>query len=620
VELRTVDARTLIENPDNPRRKAPPDHADQQMAASILKVGVLQPPVVREMPEGLMTRFGHRRVRGSIAAKRFELQVIVFGEAEDADDDQMRALIENTVRKAMSPVEQWRAIEELVSDKWTEEAISNVLVLPIRTLQKLRLLARIHPQMLDRMHAGDMPGERDLRPIASASLEEQAAAWKKNKPKKGETVSWWQLAKALARKRMRAADAVFDTDFAAAYGVEYTEDLFAPADEDSRATTNVDGFLAAQHAWIEANLPENGVVLQAEQYGGPKLPPKAQRFYGKPGTGGESVGYCVNEATGAVDTVLFTLPAPAGKTTGGGVADGTPELPKKARADVTQKGEAMIGDMRTDALHAALRDEPIDDQRLIALLVLAFAGSNVEVKTGLARGPTQRDGRAEIASLLTEGGTITSDPAALQAAARAMLAYALSCRDNWSQSGAVARLAGDAIGADAHLPNMATVDFLSCLSKAAVEGVALDLDVPVQPTGKATRGAVIARVGEGRWVYPQAVFSGAAEAMTEQAARERRRADWISGEPEAEADDAGGIAPDEDTGGDGPDTNDDGAPMPDEATEAGPAFDDSDEGAEGDTALGAAGGCFAGEPEARPAVPARRRQRRKAGGESQAAA
>jgi len=604
VELRTVDARTLIENPDNPRRKSPPDHADQQMAASIRKVGVLQPPVVREVTAGLMTKYGHRRVRGSIAAQRFELRVIVLGEDENADDDQMRALIENTVRKAMSPVEQWRAIEALVSERWTEEAISNVLVLPIRTLQKLRLLARIHTPMLDRMHAGDMPNERDLRVIASASLEEQAAAWKKNKPKKGENVTWWQLAQALARQRMRAVDAAFDAEFAAAYGVEYVEDLFAPADEDSRATTNVDGFLAAQHAWIEANLPENGVVLQAEQYGGIKLPPKAQRFYGKPGTG-ESVGYCVNESTGKVDTVLFTLPAPAGKAKGGaGTTDGTPGLPAKPRADVTQKGKAMIGDMRTDALHAALRDEPIDDQRLIALLVLALAGRNVEVKTGMARGPTQCDGRREIAAMLTEGGAITSDPAALQKAARAMLAYALSCRDNWSQSGAVARLAGDAIGADAHLPNMATAEFLSCLSKAATEGVAIGLGVPVQPTGKATRGAVIARVGEGRWVYPQAVFSEAAET----------RADWTADGTDAEADEPDGTPLDEDLSGDGLDGDDDGAPTPDEPTEAGPASEadpalDTEAGLEGEP-----------EPDAVPVLPARRRRPRKTGGESQAAA
>jgi len=618
VELRTVDPRTLIENPDNPRRKAAPDQADQQMAATARAIGILQPPVVREVADRLMTIYGHRRVRGAIAADMAELQVIVLGEAEDADDDQLRALVENIARKPMSAVEQWKAIRKLETDRWTEQAISTALMLPVRTLRKLNLLASIHPPMLDRMHAGDMPSERDLCTIASATLEEQAAAWKKHKPKKGEDVTWWQLAQALARRRMLAADAAFDAEYAAAYGVEYVEDLFAPADEDSRATTNVDGFLAAQHAWIEANLPENGVVLQAEQYGGIKLPPKAQRFYGKPGSG-ESVGYCVNESTGKVDTVLFTLPAPAGKAKGGdGATDGTPDLPTKPRADVTQKGEAMIGDMRTDALHAALRDEPIDDQRLIALLVLAFAGNNVEVKTGLAQGPMQRDSRAEIAGLLTEGGAVTSDPATLQKAARAMLAYTLSCRKNWSGSGAVARLAGDAIGADAHLPNMATAEFLSALSKAATEGVAIGLGVPVQPTGKATRGAVIARVGEGRWVYPQAVFSGAAEVMAEQVARESRRAHWLAGGTDAEADEPNGTPLDEDLSDDSLDRDDDGAPTPDAPTKAGPA---SEAEGEADPALDTEPG-LEGEPEpdAGPVVPARRRRPRKTSGESQAAA
>ena len=550
MDLRTVDPRTLAENPANPRRKAPPDQADLQMAATARAIGILQPPVVREMAGGLMTIYGHRRVRGAIAAKLPEIRVLVLGEAEHADDDQLRAMVENIVRKQMSPVEQWRAIETLVGERWTEEAISTALVLPVRTLQKLRLLARIHPPMLDRMHAGDMPGERDLRVIASASLDEQAAAWKQNKPKKNETVTWWQLARALARRSMRAADALFDAEFAAAYGVDYTEDLFAPADEDSRATTNVEGFLAAQHAWVEANLPENGVVLQAEQHGSPKLPPRAQRFYGKPGTGGESVGYCVNESTGRVDTVLFTLPAPAAAARGKDT-DGEAAMPAKTRPDVTQKGQAMIGDMRTDALHAALRDAPIDDGRLIALLVLAFAGSNVEVKTGQAQDVWRRDTRAAIAGTLTEGGAVTSDPAVLQTAARAMLAYTLSCRENWSQSGAVARIVGDAIGADSHLPNMATADFLSCLSKAAVEGVAVSLNVPVRPTGKATRGAVIARVGEGRWIYPQAVFSAGAEAMAAEAASERGGASWVGNSADTEADNAADTLPDEDSGGDG---------------------------------------------------------------------
>ena len=577
MELRIVDPRTLAENPDNPRRKAPPDQADLQMAATARAIGILQPPVVRETAGKLMTVYGHRRVRGAIAAELTEIRVLVLGEAEHADDDQLRAMVENVVRKQMSPVEQWRAIETLVSDRWTEEAIATALVLPIRTLRKLRLLAHIHPPMLDRMHAGDMPNENDLRLIASASPEEQASVWKKNKPKKGEDVAWWQIARALTRRTMRAADAVFDAEFAAAYGVEYVEDLFAPADQDSRTTANVDGFLAAQHAWMEAHLPPGAVMLQAGEYGGAKLPRGANRYWGKPGTGGAKEGLFLDERTGQVETILFTVPAPEPATGSGreGSADGTPILPKAPRPALTQKGTAMVGAMRTDALHAALREERIDEYKLIGLLVLALAGRNVEVKTGQAD-LSRHDRRREIAATLTDGGALSSEPALLQTAARAMLAYTLSCRENWSQSGPVARIAGDAIGADAHLPNMATADFLACLSKAAVEGVALDLHVPVQPTGKATRGAVVARVGEGRWLYPPALFA-AAEAG--KAAPENEvPGDHLD-------DDAGSVAGDE---------TETEAPPPDEHDDAAPEADDL------------------------PAVPVRRRRARRDSGEARA--
>ena len=110
-----------------------------------------------------------------------------------------------------------------------------------------------------------------------------------------------------------------------------------------------------------------------------------------------------------------------------------------------------------------------------------------------------------------------------------MLAYTLSCRDNWSSSGAVARIAGDAIGADAHLPNMATADFLACLSKAATERAATGLKVPVQSTGKATRAAIVARIGQGRWIYPAALFSAPAEALDAQSAPEPSDTGWVLG-------------------------------------------------------------------------------------------
>ena len=599
MELRTVDPRSLIENPDNPRRKAPPDQADQQMAATARAIGIFHPPVVRDKAEGLTIIDGHRRVRAAIATGLPEIRAIVLGEGEDVADDELRAMVANVVHKAMSPVEQWRAIEKLVSERWTEEAISTALALPVRTLRKLRLLARIHPPMLDRMHAGDMPNENDLRLIASASPEEQASVWKKNKPKKGEKVTWWQLARALTRRTVRAADAVFDAEFAAAYGVEYVEDLFAPANEDSRTTASVDGFLAAQHAWMEAHLPPGAVVLQAGEYGGPKLPKGANRYWGKPGTGGAKEGLFLDERTGQVETILFTVPAPAptaGSSRGGTMGD-EPALPKAPRPALTQKGTAMVGAMRTDALHAALREERIDEYKLIGLLVLALAGRNVEVKTGLAHAAGLHDTRREVAARLTEGGTLTSDPALLQTAARSMLAYTLSCRDNWSQSGPVARIAGDAIGADVHLPNMATADFLACLSKAAVEGVALGLNVPVQPTGKATRGAVIARVGEGRWLYPPALFASP-EVTAEQVRPDKDDALDYN-------DEAGKATPEDELRESS--LGEDASSAADDATETEALSPDSpdDDAPEAD------------EP---PAAPARRRRSRKHGDEAHAAA
>ena len=73
--------------------------------------------------------------------------------------------------------------------------------------------------------------------------------------------------------------------------------------------------------------------------------------------------------------------------------------------------------------------------------------------------------------------------------------------------------------------------------------------MPVQPTGKATRGAVIARVGEGRWVYPPAAFSGGGEASDTRHEGERHRTD-----EDAEPDEPGADAPHGD--GDGPGVDD----------------------------------------------------------------
>jgi ParB family chromosome partitioning protein len=163
----------------------------------------------------------------------------------------------------------------------------------------------------------------------------------------------------------------------------------------------------------------------------------------------------------------------------------------------------MIGDLRTDALHQALKEAPIEDGTLLAVLVLALAGKNVSVQSGDGRGGYDRE---KIAAALTEGGVLSSDQAATRSAARAMLAAVLSCRENMTNSGIIARIVGDAVGASLRLPNMATEEFLGCLSKTALGQAATAVGVRIEARAKDTRARLIERFKGRLYVYPGAVF------------------------------------------------------------------------------------------------------------------
>lgn len=505
MELRTVDPRCLKPNPNNPRRTPAGPHADEQLTANIKDIGIIQPPVVREDQDDLVIVAGERRTKCSIAAGLSEILVLVIDQSDAADG--VLALSENVVRAPLSPVDQWRAIEALSSDQWTDEAIGSALALPVRTIKKLRLLAHIHPAMLDYIAKGDMPKEEHLRTISAAGADEQASVWKKYKPKKGQTnVSWWEVAHALEKRRIYAKVAKFGPDEEQAFGIHWEEDLFAQGDDDTRYTTNVEGFFAAQAAWMEATLPKNGVVLPTDDYGNQKLPPKAERVWGQ-AKKSDAIGRSVNPRSGEIDEVIFRMPKPEPKKNKAvdqaDEIDETPVTPAKSRPEITQKGMAIIGDLRTEALSTALLENQFDDITLLGVLLLAFNAGNVEIKTG----DYTRDKRQALFQRITEGGRLTQDIATLRATARETLALILSCRAGYNTSGLAARFAGDAIGADAHLPNMAKEEILSCLSKAGIERAAASLGVPPKPRAKDTRAALIEQVGEGTFVLPEASFA-----------------------------------------------------------------------------------------------------------------
>jgi ParB family chromosome partitioning protein len=501
-ELRSVDPRSLHSSRDNPRKSPVPPMMDEQLIASIRAIGIIQPPIVREIDGNLVIKAGQRRVKAAIALDLPLIDVIVRNSDDAAAP--MESLSENLVRAAMNNVDIWRAIQSLEGHGWNEQAIADALAQPLRTVRRLKLLARLHPPMLEVMAKGNMPSEDKLRTIAAASLEEQTQVWKKYKPKKGEDLYWNQLAHALSKRRIPFSAAKFGEDLASAYGVVWLDDLFAPAGEDGRYTTNVDGFFGAQQEWLANSLPEKGTLLTQDDYGRPVLPKKAEYVHGKP-TKGDVIGHYLEPHSGEVKTVTYRMPAAAKPAKGAKTAD-TPEpaVEKKSRPDVTQKGNAIIGDLRTDALHEALRAEQIEDATLIALLVLAFGGKNVSVQSGVSDGHVDR---ARLCKPLIEGGVLTADHAAIRTAAREMLVATLSCRDNMSNSGVGARVAGDTIGASLRLPSMATEEFLSCLSRQALEAEARTNAVRIEARVKDTRAEMIKRFSGATWHYPGALFA-----------------------------------------------------------------------------------------------------------------
>ncbi|RUV48958.1 plasmid partitioning protein, partial [Mesorhizobium sp. M5C.F.Ca.IN.020.29.1.1] len=500
MHLTKVDPRALKENPDRMRQTKSTPQADALLLATIKAVGIVQPPVIT--PEagggnGYIINAGHRRVKQAIAAGLEEIEVLVYEAA--SDNGAMRSMIENVAFEPLNPVDQWRAIERLVALGWTEEAVGVALALPVRQIRKLRLLANVLPAMLDQMAKGDMPDERQLRTLAAASLEEQKEVWKKHKPSKSDPqVSWWSVAQGLTKTRMYARDASFGDDLAQAYGIAWVEDLFAPADEDSRYTTDVEAFLGAQQEWMANNLPKRGTIVEAGQWGEPKLPPKAERVYGKPAKSDCTAMYLNRD--GKVQSVHYRMPeAKKPKKGEQPVAEGDDApIVVNTRPDVTRKGIEMIGDLRTDALHEALARAPIEDDTLMALLVLALAARNISIQSGASDdvyGFARMDRHA--VRLVDEDGKLAHHMETLRSAARSSLIDALSARENRTDSGIVARIAGAAIGADNFLPNMGTEDFLSCLSRPALEASCKDTPILPRARVKDTRAALVEHFREG---------------------------------------------------------------------------------------------------------------------------
>ncbi len=114
IELRMVPAEMVRPNPSQPRKRIDPESI-AALAESIAAAGVIQPLIVRPLPDGTYELIaGERRWRAAREAGLDEVPAVI------RDEDEARrlqtALIENMAREDLNPVDEARACATLVED------------------------------------------------------------------------------------------------------------------------------------------------------------------------------------------------------------------------------------------------------------------------------------------------------------------------------------------------------------------------------------------------------------------------------------------------------------------------------------------------------------------------
>ena len=109
-----VDINAIVPNPKQPRTIFDTE-ALNELSASIKEVGVLQPPVVRDLGNGRYELImGERRLRASKLAGLKTIPVII---RQTPDNELLReALLENIHRSQLNPLEEGSAYQSLLND------------------------------------------------------------------------------------------------------------------------------------------------------------------------------------------------------------------------------------------------------------------------------------------------------------------------------------------------------------------------------------------------------------------------------------------------------------------------------------------------------------------------
>jgi ParB family chromosome partitioning protein len=154
-ELHELPVDAIKPNPDQPRTQFDPD-ALAALAASIETSGVVQPLLVRPLPDGSYELVaGERRWRAARQAGLTKVPAVV---RDQADAERLQAaLIENMVREDLNPVEEARACAALIEDLGlSKEDLARRVGRSRPAVSNLIRLLELPDEALEMLEAGDL--------------------------------------------------------------------------------------------------------------------------------------------------------------------------------------------------------------------------------------------------------------------------------------------------------------------------------------------------------------------------------------------------------------------------------------------------------------------------------